>query len=141
MRSTERIGSIDMAKRPVKKGDKNLALQIYAENGRPLTQMEIARLTNSLTLEHVQLMSRNKEYESMESEGVTGKCSLHHGYNIGRGVCIAKKFLKYGITFNGCASCTSEEVISQLNYIFKHAFHGKYRAEWRKKKERRKKKS
>jgi len=129
-----------MAKRAVIKGDKNLTLQIY-EDERPLTQMEIARLTNSLTMEHAELMSRNKDYDGMESEGVTGKC-ITHGNHAGRGVCIAKKFIKYGLTFNGCATCTSQEIVTQLNYIFKHAFDGKYRAEWRKKKEyKRKKKS
>ena len=112
---------------------KNRALQIY-DGKRPLTRIEAARLTSTLTMEHVKLMSLNRDYESMKKEGITGRCAMHEGAHTGPGVCIAYKYLKYGNNDNGCAGCRAQEIVEQLNYIFKHAFEGKYRAEWRKKK-------
>lgn len=112
---------------------KNRQLQLY-EGNRPLTQMEAARVTAKLKMEHVKLMSSNKDYEYLKKAGVTGRCCVHDGMHAGPGVCIASKYLKYGsMSSNGCSSCKAQEIVNQLNYIFKHAFKDRYKAEWRNK--------
>lgn len=112
--------------REVKKEFKKLTLQIY-EGDRPLTQAEQTEVLNSLTWEHAELLSKE------QPEEIKGICiAEEYAYN-GPGVCIAKKFLKWGRSKPECSKCKSDEIINQLNYIFKKAFDNKYRAAWRKK--------
>lgn len=110
---------------------KGRVLQVH-EGSRPLTRVEIGRLLTRLTMDHVELLSKNMELAELRKEGVTGQCPVYDGMFVGQGVCIAKKYLKYGIC-NGCSTCKAQEVVNQLNYIFNHAFGGKYQAEWREK--------
>jgi hypothetical protein len=110
--------------------DTKKQLQIY-EGEKALTLDETGKVCSLLTMEHLPLLRGS----------VSGKCQKIDGGYRGEGVCIAKKFLKYNPPIDyGCGTCKSREIIDQLNVIFKEAFEGQYRAEWRRKREYNKKK-
>jgi hypothetical protein len=127
------IGCIRMEekKRPktikqLQKEGNNKTLRIF-RNNFPLTKEETAFVIDNITDDHIALLAKGMPRE------VSGKCLL--GGYVGQGVCLAKKFGKYGVEKDPmCVSCKHTEVLVQLNYIFKEAFKGKYRAKWVQKK-------
>jgi hypothetical protein len=119
-----------MKKQAVRSKHKGRVLSIL-DNGKPLTQIEIARLIANLEWKDVELLSRNMPTE------IKGWCEVLGKY-VGQGVCIAKKYFKYGLTINECKSCKSQEIVDQLNYIFNKVYDGRYYAQWRSRRKYRK---
>jgi hypothetical protein len=108
-------------------------LQIY-EHEEPLTQLQCGEVIEQILDDHIAMLAIQQPVE------VSSKCEFL-GLYVGQGTCLAKKFMKYGVSRDiKCASCKSNTITNQLNYIFRHCFGDKYRAEWRQKKERRSRK-
>jgi hypothetical protein len=106
-------------------------LRIF-RNNFPLTQTEMQVLLRKITDEDIAVMAVNQPSE------IKGQCIT--GYHVGAGTCLAKKLGKYGLREDArCKDCKHEEILHQLNYIFKLKFEGKYRAEWVSKRSRKNK--
>ena len=67
---------------------------------------------------------------------ISGHCKKKK-YYIGHGVCLYYKFLKKEAM---CARCDSDEILNQLNYILKRETSGSYRAIWKTKKRKKRRK-
>jgi hypothetical protein len=104
------------------------------EEETPLTALEANAVIECINDKHMELLAKGQPAE------IKGQCIS--GYFVGQGVCLAKKFGKYGMREDQtCKSCKHGEILDQLNYIFKVVFGGKYRAEWRQKREYKKRQS
>lgn len=111
-------------KRP-KQPSPNQALQLY-EGDEPLTMKDALKILSQITWNDIELLSKGRPAI------ISGNCIKHNNMHRGQGTCLAKKFLNYNPIMNyGCGTCTSNEIIDQLNYIFEINYGGKYRAEWR----------
>lgn len=99
-------------------------LQIY-DGESAMTKADMDSLWTVIKMEDLACLTK---YDT-----VTGRCKKANKMFRGHGVCVAKKFLKYGWLDFGCGSCRSDEIINQLNAIFTEKFGAKYRAEWRQK--------
>lgn len=98
------------------------------ENENPLTAIERDAVIECISDEHIGLLAKGQPRD------ITGKCI--NGYYVGAGTCLAKRYGKYGIREDqNCKSCKHGEILDQLNYIFREVFGGKFRAEWRQKRE------
>ena len=98
-------------------------LQIL-EDENPLTAVERDAIIGCINDEHIALLSKGQPVE------IKGKCI--NGQFVGAGVCLAKRYGKYGVVEDqNCKSCKHDEILTQLNYIFREVFGGKYRAEWK----------
>lgn len=130
----------DMPKKERKKSVASLKIEgtrrvlNILEDGNPLTAIESAAVLDCITDKHIELLAKGRPQE------IEGRCIS--GFYVGEGTCLAKKFGKYGITEDRkCKSCKHTEILNQLNYIFKKVFGGKYKAEWRQKREYKKRES
>jgi hypothetical protein len=104
------------------------------EDENPLTVVEANAVIECISDDHIGLLAKGQPKE------IKGRCIS--GFYVGQGVCLAKKFGKYGAGEDQtCKSCKHGEILDQLNYIFREVFGGKYRAEWRQKREYKKRKS
>jgi hypothetical protein len=121
-----------LSKAQVEQSHRGKVLQIFAGEV-PLTLVEIDGVIDAIQEEHCYCLSRE-----MPSE-IKSTCEFS-GANVGHGTCLIKKFKKYGRRDTKCESCKSERIVEQLNYIFKACFGSKYSAEWRKKREYKKRK-
>lgn len=104
------------------------------EDGDPLTAVEADAVIDCITDKHIELLAKGRPKE------IRGQCIT--GFYVGEGTCLAKKFGKYGLREDqACKSCKHGEILDQLNYIFREVFGGKYKAEWRQKREYKKRES
>jgi hypothetical protein len=110
---------------------KDRNLRIF-RNNFPLSTTEMQGIMRQITDEDIAKMAVEQPKE------IKGKCIM--GYYVGAGTCLAKKLGKYGMKVDAkCKDCKHEEILHQLNYIFKLKFEGKYRAEWVSKRSRKNK--
>lgn len=117
----------------IKAEDAKRVLNIL-EDGNPLTAVEVDAVIDCVTDEHIEMMGKRRPPE------VGSWCIL--GFYVGEGTCLAKKFAKCGLGEDkNCRNCKHDNILKQLNYIFKEVFGGKYRAEWRQKREYKKRES
>jgi hypothetical protein len=113
-------------------GTKKVLCILEEEN--PLTALEANAVIECISDDHIALLAQRMPRE------ISGRCIT--GCFVGQGTCLAKKFGKYGLSEDqACKSCKHTEILEQLNYIFREVFGGKYRAEWRQKREYKKRKS
>ena len=92
-------------------------------DGVPLATSELARLIKTITIEQAM--------QIQQSPGeCDGKCEPDFGIHRGPGVCVLKKYLKWGMVHDNCEMCRSEEIVRQLNWIFGRYHDAKYIAEW-----------
>lgn len=118
-------------KAQIKAEDAKKVFCIY-EDDEALTAVERDAIIDCISDEHVQLMCTRRPPE------VGSWCK--EGYYVGEGICLAKKFVKCGVGEDKvCRACKHDNILKQLNYVFKEVFGGKYRAEWRAKREYKKK--
>jgi hypothetical protein len=96
------------------------------EDENPLTTVERDAVIGCISDEHISLLAKG------QPQSIKGQCI--NGMFVGQGTCLAKKYGKYGMSEDqGCKSCRYDEILDQLNYIFREVFGGKYRAEWKQK--------
>jgi hypothetical protein len=104
------------------------------EGETPLTAIEVDAVIDCISDDHIALLAKGRPKE------IKGRCIS--GFYVGEGTCLAKKFGKYGAGEDpACRSCKHGEILDQLNYIFREVFGGKYRAEWRQKRDYKKRES
>lgn len=104
------------------------------EEGNPLTAVEVEAVLDCITDQHIEDLGKKRPPE------VGGWC--RQGYYVGPGVCLAKNLGRCGLLDDKvCKSCKNDNIIKQLNYIFREVFGGKFKAEWRQKREYKKRES
>jgi hypothetical protein len=114
------------------KAEESKKVLCVVEDETLVTAIERDAILDCITDGHIQLMCKKRPPEV--------GCWCKEGYYVGEGICLAKKFVKCGVGEDKvCRACKHDNILKQLNYVFKEVFGGKYRAEWRAKREYKKK--
>jgi hypothetical protein len=94
------------------------------DRNKPLSAVQCAYLIRDITDDDISTLAIG------QPTTVKGRCMYERNY-VGQGTCLAKKYNKYSVSPDPrCNACKTDEIVIQLNYIFKHKYKGRYKAEW-----------
>ena len=84
------------------------------KGGEQLRRKEVKALVKKLRKRHAHMLGKERP------ANITGKCHKNKGYYVGEGTCLIYRFIDPTHKPRFCSpKCRSEEIVKQLNWLFR----------------------